>query len=1031
MSLSALPRNEDPADLSPSTLVAFDETFEESGNHDSLDPADISSSILVALDETFEESGNHDDSDPADLSFSTLEEFNEPFEIQEISESDRLSQSILDALDKPFIPSLVPSDPISPSDHSNCSQDSEDKNCCFCETKTKQLARHLGSADDCKMKFCQKFNLPPDSEISKILAARRNERKKFHPSRQPDRRLLETRKQKLRISNTHDINLYNNYLKNINQTKHVFVCCKCNHAFRREDVQPTDIVESVERVLIKDNSLWVCPECVSEDGCLKPPTDFFENVILVNAEGREIFIPSEIENDNRSQKSIDKLYFLLPSSVSACGKVASSRDPIYRKDLIKAIHSDLGYLNINALFSPMYEHKLKQLLDASRNSSCYTGRIIDLDDRKVKIIDSIKNTSKVKGSDDYYAALNTEAKFALFNLGSTFLVITLRLEKNTESLWAKIIQQLNEVKLELQEEKDDHGILKIHHFVHESHNSESECNESCDPIDISKYLERCSVSDLSRSLIAACSGHIYDRFNQLITLANSMQNLRSDRFFAMPQFPINQESAQVSMMSWPTFLSTLNRKLANNEKITEADIFEMSSHVDKIMTTSLDAAFVSRQFDFSVSTSLDIIKLAKDHQYHNHGGIQCPDCVPLFFPSNITFVCQEAKSGINNSLKSLKNAFKEELMKLPEEFFSQDATVTLDDFFEMLRRTEFYSLKMVDSVLVLKLSSHQEFEIKTDEMFWILLHKFRNNMLSALYHRAISFSSGEGLEIVLQRPLLRDCFVVAYNPMILLAVKSRVVIKICGKEQKKEANEITIPIRDLPEDLIQFSADHIMVTSEEAIFLTDPKKKLVKRNTKTLFINTIEDKKLKFGNPLMSDPRKNYINIDNGKELKKIGDMHDYYLERPGLEKLVLDQFLSWYTDGNDGEEQGCDVETRQLPLLVTSIDSPDAPPSLPKTLVLQSGKRLKLRTIPRIVSYQTPERDTVDFVKLSIILFHPHRTYEEVHELTTKQMTDIYNEKETHPKKNGAGKEMTKIETVRAILHPEMNMEIWDQLFN
>ena len=181
----------------------------------------------------------------------------------------------------------------------------------------------------------------------------------------------------------------------------------------------------------------------------------------------------------------------------------------------------------------------------------------------------------------------------------------------------------------------------------------------------------------------------------------------------------------------------------------------------------------------------------------------------------------------------------------------------------------------------------------------------------------------------------------------------------------------------------------------------------------------------------MSDPRKNYINIDNGKELKKIGDMHDYYLERPGLEKLVLDQFLSWYTDGNDGEEQGCDVETRQLPLLVTSIDSPDAPPSLPKTLVLQSGKRLKLRTIPRIVSYQTPERDTVDFVKLSIILFHPHRTYEEVHELTTKQMTDIYNEKETHPKKNGAGKEMTKIETVRAILHPEMNMEIWDQLFN
>ena len=181
--------------------------------------------------------------------------------------------------------------------------------------------------------------------------------------------------------------------------------------------------------------------------------------------------------------------------------------------------------------------------------------------------------------------------------------------------------------------------------------------------------------------------------------------------------------------------------------------------------------------------------------------------------------------------------------------------------------------------------------------------------------------------------------------------------------------------------------------------------------------------------PSFSDPLNNYINIEDGKELKIIQDMHDMYLERPGCDKATLDQFIMHYDDSAKDDEDIETVSESELPMIVTSEESSDAPDRLPKTIVLTSGKRLSLRKSPKVLSFPTPEEDSDDYIRLMVTLFHPHRSYEEV-QLNIEDMRKIFEEKDPSPRKNGKGMEMTKIETLMMLLHPYRNKAMWNKLF-
>ena len=595
--------------------------------------------------------------------------------------------------------------------------------------------------------------------------------------------------------------------------------------------------------------------------------------------------------------------------------------------------------------------------------------------------------------------------------------------QGTDSVWASILMQLNKVRVDVEEKKDGSGIINIEYKIHSSHSQNTACEENCKVVDIAEHRRKHPDCFLYGPLLPACANLIQTRFNQLVVLLSSI--MKSSRYFATVQFPCQKSStSELVMLLWPDCLSELNKKIANNEKITKVDKENLCSFVDENFTASLDVSYISKTFEISPDSSQKIVELAKTHQYH------AENIIPRKYPSNVTLLKEIPKVVFSDQLKmietweDLKETFANELDKLPHDAFLQTSHTTLDDFLLHMEQSEGFSLSEEEEYFQLKLSSYPIFYLEIDEMLQHLLHCSDFSKLSAIYHRAVAISSKTGVEIVLRRPCLRDCLTLQYSPMILLAAESTIELETIGTNHKQVANLVTQAEKSMPHELQQFVTDHTEVSVEEAIWLIDPKKKLIRRNTKPVYINTKENKKLKFKEAIISNLQ-NFTDIDDGIEFQLIKDVHDHYLERPGAEGTVLDQFLMNYKDENEeGEGQNDDK-----PWIVTSRDYPGPPERLPPVIVLNSGKKLTLRKVPRIISYPTPPEDTDDFVRHMVVLYHPHKSHDEVN-VGIEELRRIFSAKDSDPKLDGKGKEMTKLETVRSILHPQLNQKLWGELF-
>ena len=125
------------------------------------------------------------------------------------------------------------------------------------------------------------------------------------------------------------------------------------------------------------------------------------NTFVLNDDQSDIFIP--VSTPSETQATRVQQNFLLPCSATPPFKRSGNREPSYRQDDIKDHYLGPETFQRKEKLSSLHEHKMKQLKDASQFSSCLTGRIADLDQKKVKILNPHMSTSKVKGSNDYYS----------------------------------------------------------------------------------------------------------------------------------------------------------------------------------------------------------------------------------------------------------------------------------------------------------------------------------------------------------------------------------------------------------------------------------------------------------------------------------------------------------------------------------------------------------------------------------------------------------------------------------------------------
>ena len=295
--------------------------------------------------------------------------------------------------------------------------------CLFCILEVGYLGPHLKTSGACREQYAELFNLPEGATVAQIYKARKNVGRQDYPSRQPvQRREERTRRKDLR----NDIDAFNKFKKK-SQEERIFRCYKCSKLDLKLNMQIAnpDVVPAF--TFKRENKFWECLECLDDKQTPLPAIPFLENFgsVIVADTSRRIYVPG-LET-SEPEAGILPSRVLLPNSVSATLQHMGSREPRSRSDISNLLSK--GRFYENQFPSTCYENKLKQLKDSAKFGSVVTGKVVDNDLKKVKIIDQKPNTSNVKGSLDYYGKLKQDLKFAIYSLGSVFMVVKVQLPK--------------------------------------------------------------------------------------------------------------------------------------------------------------------------------------------------------------------------------------------------------------------------------------------------------------------------------------------------------------------------------------------------------------------------------------------------------------------------------------------------------------------------------------------------------------------------------------------------------------------------
>ena len=223
---------------------------------------------------------------------------------------------------------------------------------------------------------------------------------------------------------------------------------------------------------------------------------------------------------------------------------------------------------------------------------------------------------------------------------------------------------------------------------------------------------------------------------------------------------------------------------------------------------------------------------------------------------------------------------------------------------------------------------------------------------------------------------MEEVNIIPYNPFVSLLTQSRTEISVVSTNQKKTVNEMLSKARKIPEELEFMENSHDFVSILEGIFLLDPTKNLVYRNTRPIFCPLKEDRPRTFKKST-ENSEEDYICVKSSQRFRLLSDLHKKYISRIGNEDLSYAQFLSEYQvdqKSNDGSENR--AENRQVNSYHVQVNSRlaavDKDELLPAVINLDDGTKIKLRkrqNIRRAIS-SNMKIDTMEFVFSQVLLY-------------------------------------------------------------
>ena len=853
------------------------------------------------------------------------------------------------------------------------------------ETRSINFVKHLERNDRCLAEYRQKYGLDNCSDIAK---KNRNLKRKLYKSRNAAARKLEYNNKKIDKIQTKTVFSSINDFRMNTMFFNYKLCVLCHSNFggfyarelkSSEDLYTEIGLNSEDYLKLRRfEKSFICSKC-EKHGFNKNDEELQGSVqlgeIIVEEGTKIILFPSEQATEKKIIEQ-EKVVIMIPSTEEATriwpetelNKMNPNHDEvrkIYRSQNIS-----------NSQLKAIYDTEMAKFRKKDDNIKCAIIR----NNTTKTLADVIKfsSDSRITGSNTWFSLRKKEVTSRIEQYGHLFLTLEIDLPDSGNNVIATAL--INEgVVVTADQMGCADGTVVIKYMVHPHDNSvDCRCNAE-DLTDLVVYLETApfNISSLYKKhvgTIVSAAHQIFDSFIKDIIGAPGSY-LFSENFYFVLCF---KETGHASIVGcfWPQELSAVNMDIASNS----GELNEKAALLDFVENTLCalsDARTLKSTLKLSEREAENLSSKVLKHQHDLGFEPELPS-----LQTDIKVNCSSNQNA--KAAREIRQYMKQKLNSLTDQDRTSLSTVDwLDGVFENVTG------EIEDDEVYLKVTidNEEEHKFKIDERMVILLDKFHENPLYAVYQYSLTCSEKTDNSMVIYKRLsVKDCFTKVYNPLILEACEASLSISLGNNPDHFEnilssSKQIGVGEGITRTDLL---FTHRLVNVAEALSLADKSKKRIKTSSPSQFVN------VKPNRPVLV--KKAVVQSPNSYKLDGSNDYYDIvpdYISRHFNSKngnhLLVETCLWYKYIGAEESKKVFELYDGRLDIIPDSEVNSVLGGALPKFLLCNNGDVLQIRKRAQVLLLPKLKSEN-DLMYQKCILFSAIQHEEELQQANLRE---------------------------------------------
>ena len=853
------------------------------------------------------------------------------------------------------------------------------------ETRSVNFVKHLERNDRCLAWYREKYDIFDCSDIAK---KNRTLKRMLYDSRNAVVRKLEYKNQKIDKFQTKTVvSSLNDFRKNTMFFNYK-LCVLCNSNFggfyARELKSSEDLYNQLEinsedyLKMRRFEKSFICTKC-EKHGFNENNENLQEKVqlgeIIVEDGAKIILFPSEQATDKRYIEQ-EKVMIMIPTKAEAT-RIWSDTELNKMKPNHEEVRTIYRSQNIsNSQLKAIYDTEMTKYKKKDNNIKYATIR--NNTSKTLADVVDLSSESKITGSNTWFSLMEREVTARSEQYGHLFLTLEIDLPDNRNNVIATAL--INEgVVVTADQIGSANGTVDINYRVHPHDNSvDCKCNEE-DLTDMMVYLETApfNISSLYKKhvgTIVSAAHQTFDSFvKDIIGAPGSL--LFSENFYFVLCFKETGHSSIVGCL-WPKELNAVNIDIASNSG-KFSDKAAILKFVEQNLCAFSDDSILRSTFKLS---EREAEKLASKVLKNQHDLGFEPELPSL--ETDVKVKCSAIQNA--KAAREIRQYMKERLNSLTDQEKNSLSTI---DWIDGVLENITADIEDEEENLIVTIDNEKEHTFKIDERMLVLLDKFNNNPLYAIYQYSLTCSDkNDNSMVVNKRPSVKDCFTRVFNPFILEACGSSMCISLVNNPVNFEnfmsfSKQISVGEGITRTDLL---LTHRLVNVAEALSLVDKSKKRVKSSSPSQFVNVKPNRPVLVKKAVVQSP--NSYKLDGSNEYYDI--VPDYILRHFNTmngNHLLVETCLWYKYIGEEESKKVFELYEGRLDMIPNSEVESVLGGALPKFLLCNNGDVLQIRKHSQVLLLPKPKSEH-DMMYQKCLLFSTIQHEDELQQASLRE---------------------------------------------